>query len=50
MKHISKCSAFVSLSYQVHIHVKACNPIPLIFMFDTAVTVPINFHVCHCSC
>ena len=27
MKIVAKCSAFVSLSYQVH--VKVCNPIPL---------------------
>ena len=27
MKIVAKCSAFVSLSYQVH--VKVCNPVPL---------------------
>ena len=27
MKIVAKCSAFISLSYQVH--VKVCNPIPL---------------------
>ena len=27
MKHVAKCSAFISFSYQVH--VKVCIPIPL---------------------
>ena len=31
MKLIAKCSAFVSLSYQVH--VKVCNPISLITVY-----------------
>ena len=30
MKIIAKCLAFVSLSFQVHVHVKVCNPISLI--------------------
>ena len=32
MKIVAKCSAFASLSYQVH--VKVCNPIPLNIHFD----------------
>ena len=31
MKFVAKCSAYVSLSYQVH--VKVCNPIPLTTLF-----------------
>ena len=33
MKIFAKCSAFISLFYQVH--VKVCNPIPLIYKFMT---------------
>ena len=29
MKIVAKCSAFINLSNQVHVHVKVCNPIPL---------------------
>ena len=32
MKRVAKCSASVSLSYQVH--VKVCNPIPLKIVFS----------------
>ena len=30
MKTDAKCSAFYSFSYQVHVHVNVCNPIPFI--------------------
>ena len=37
MKNVAKCSAFVSLSYQVH--VKVLDPIPLMFVKISTVNI-----------
>ena len=46
MKIVAKCSAFVSLSY--HVHVKICNPIPLIII-SVFISYGHDVHIYHNS-